>query len=103
MRDRRDDGPDVERILKLYDAYIRQKRAGYRQLWERKPKMRSFRDRKVVDDPVRHRRLTARVKVIRFALGFEDLTFRQRREMEQTLKNLEMAIKALDQILQKKG
>ena len=46
-------------------------------------------NRQVVQADVRLKRIKERAEGIRFALIYEDITFRQRKELEQTPHNLE--------------
>ena len=55
----------------------------------------SKRKREVVQDEVRLKRLQERADGIEYALRYEDLTIRQRREMEQTARNLRLAAKGM--------
>ena len=55
----------------------------------------SKRKRDVVQDEVRLKRLQERADGIEYALRYEDLTIRQRREMEQTARNLRLAAQGM--------
>ena len=61
----------------------------------------SKRRREVVQDEVRLKRLQERADGIEYALRYEDLTIRQRREMEQMARNLRLAARGVKEITDK--
>ena len=63
--------------------------------------IRRRKNREIVHDDVRLKRIRDRVKGIRFALGHEDLAYRQRKELEQTLRNLELAATGIEREIKK--
>ena len=58
-------------------------------------------NRQIVHDDVRLKRIRDRAKGIRFALGHDDLAYLQRRELEQTLRNLELAATGIEREIKK--
>ena len=91
-RRRSPDSVTIDDLARAYDLLLEVKKRRYYRRWE--VETRTFRKRKsaVVQDDNRLQRLKDRAEGIRFALGYEDLTYRQRTELEQTLRNLELAI-----------
>ncbi len=82
----------VDDLAKLYDALLRTQNKRYYRRWEMSTShMGRRKNRQIVQDDVRLKRIKDRAEGIRFALGYEDITFRQRKELEQTLHNLELA------------
>lgn len=82
----------VDDLAKLYDALLRTQHKRYYRRWEMSTShMGRRKNRQIVQDDVRLKRIKDRAEGIRFALGYEDITFRQRKELEQTLHNLELA------------
>ena len=72
----------------LIDGEIKQ----FRRLWRVDIKRMRTRERQsITQDNVRLKRIKDRAKGVRFALGYSLLGFRKRKEMEQTLRNLELA------------
>ncbi|MBM86606.1 MAG: hypothetical protein CMM47_11360 [Rhodospirillaceae bacterium] len=55
--------------------------------------------KEIVQDGVRLKRIKGRAEGIRFALRFEDIDYRRRKEMEQTLHNLELAAAGIEKVL----
>ena len=74
----------------------------YRRLWRVDIKRMRTRERQsITQDNVRLKRIKDRAKGVRFALGYGLLGFRKRKEMEQTLRNLELAATAKNKELKK--
>ena len=74
----------------------------YRRLWRVDIKRMRTRERQsITQDNVRLKRIKDRAKGVRFALGYSLLGFRKRREMEQTLRNLELAAAAITKELKR--
>ena len=74
----------------------------YRRLWRVDIKRMRTRERQsITQDNVRLKRIKDRAKGVRFALGYGLLGFRKRKEMEQTLRNLELAATAIDKELKR--
>ena len=95
-RRRSPDSVTIDDLARAYDLLLEVKKRRYYRRWE--VETRTFRKRKsaVVQDDNRLQRLKDRAEGIRFALGYEDLTYRQRTELEQTLRNLELAIRGTE-------
>lgn len=86
----------VDDIAALYDTLLEsQKRRYYRRWKVETPVFNSKRKRDVVQDEIRLKRLQERADGIEYALRYEDLTIRQRREMEQTARNLRLAAQGM--------
>ena len=82
----------------LIDGEIKQ----FRRLWRVDIKRMRTRERQnITQDNVRLKRIKDRAKGVRFALGYSLLGFRKRREMEQTLRNLELAAAAINKELKR--
>ena len=82
----------------LIDGEIKQ----FRRLWRVDIKRMRTRERQnITQDNVRLKRIKDRAKGVRFALGYSLLNFRKRREMEQTLRNLELAATAINKELKR--
>ena len=82
----------------LIDGEIKQ----FRRLWRVDIKRMRTRERQnITQDNVRLKRIKDRAKGVRFALGYGLLGFRKRREMEQTLRNLELAATAINKELKR--
>ena len=82
----------------LIDGEIKQ----FRRLWRVDIKRMRTRERQnITQDNVRLKRIKDRAKGVRFALGHSLLGFRKRREMEQTLRNLELAATAINKELKR--
>ena len=82
----------------LIDGEIKQ----FRRLWRVDIKRMRTRERQnITQDSVRLKRIKDRAKGVRFALGYSLLGFRKRREMEQTLRNLELAATAINKELKR--
>ena len=82
----------------LIDGEIKQ----FRRLWRVDIKrMRTRETQNITQDNVRLKRIKDRAKGVRFALGYSLLGFRKRREMEQTLRNLELAATAINKELKR--
>ena len=82
----------------LIDGEIKQ----FRRLWKVDIKRMRTRERQnITQDTVRLKRIKDRARGVRFALGYGLLGFRKRREMEQTLRNLELAATAIDKELKR--
>ena len=82
----------------LIDGEIKQ----FRRLWKVDIKRMRTRERQnITQDNVRLKRIKDRAKGVRFALGCSLLGFRKRREMEQTLRNLELAATAINKELKR--
>ena len=80
----------------LIDGEIKQ----FRRLWKVDIKRMRTRERQnITQDNVRLKRIKDRAKGVRFALGYGLLGFRKRKEMEQTLRNLELAATAINKEL----
>ena len=74
----------------------------YRRLWRMDIKRMRTRERQsITQDNVRLKRIKDRAKGVRFALGYGLLGFRKRKEMEQTLRNLELAATAINKELKR--
>ena len=74
----------------------------YRRLWRVDIKRMRTRERQsITQDSVRLKRIKDRAKGVRFALGYGLLGFRKRKEMEQTLRNLELAATAINKELKR--
>ena len=86
-------------LLKLLiDGEIKQ----FRRLWKVDIKRMRTRERQnITQDNVRLKRIKDRAKGVRFALGYGLLGFRKRKEMEQTLRNLELAATAINKELKR--
>ena len=86
-------------LLKLLiDGEIKQ----FRRLWKVDIKRMRPRERQnITQDNVRLKRIKDRAKGVRFALGYGLLGFRKRKEMEQTLRNLELAATAINKELKR--
>ena len=73
-----------------------------RRLWKTDISHMKTRERQTVtQDNVRLKRIKDRAKGVRFALGYGILGFRKRKEMEQTLRNLELAATAINKELKR--
>tara|TARA_Y100001936_G_C15711197_1_gene476034 strand:- start:188 stop:559 length:372 start_codon:yes stop_codon:yes gene_type:complete len=82
----------------LIDGEIKQ----FRRLWKMDIKrMRMRESQNITQDNVRLKRIKDRAKGVRFALGYGLLGFRKRKEMEQTLRNLELAATAINKELKR--
>ena len=82
----------------LIDGEIKQ----FRRLWKVDIKRMRTRERQnITQDNVRLKRIKDRAKGVRFALGYGLLGFRKRKEMEQTLRNLELAATAINKELKR--
>ena len=82
----------------LIDGEIKQ----FRRLWKVDIKRMRTRERQnITQDNIRLKRIKDRARGVRFALGYGLLGFRKRREMEQTLRNLELAATAIDKELKR--
>lgn len=82
----------------LIDGEIKQ----FRRLWRVDIKRMRTRERQnITQDNVRLKRIKDRAKGVRFALGYSLLGFRKRKEMEQTLRNLELAATAINKELKR--
>lgn len=104
MRSRYKSGQQVtvDDIAKLYDALLRAQNKRYYRRWDMDTSHIGRRkNRQVVQDDVRLKRIKDRAEGIRFALGHEDLPQRQRKELEQTLRNLELAAAGIERELKK--
>ena len=74
----------------------------YRRLWRVDIKRMRTRERQsITQDSVRLKRIKDRAKGVRFALGYGLLGFRKRKEMEHTLRNLELAATAINKELKR--
>ena len=74
----------------------------FRRLWKVDIKRMRTRERQnITQDNVRLKRIKDRARGVRFALGYGLLGFRKRKEMEQTLRNLELAATAIDKELKR--
>ena len=74
----------------------------YRRLWRVDIKRMRTRERQsITQDNVRLKRIKDRAKGVRFAIGYGLLGFRKRKEMEQTLRNLELAATAINKELKR--
>ncbi len=92
----------VDDIAKLYDALLRARNKRYYRRWDMDASHIGRRkNRLIVQDDVRLKRIRDRAEGIRFALGYEDLAYRQRKELEQTLRNLELAATGIERELKK--
>ena len=90
----------IDDISALYEALTESQKQRYYRRWKvETPVLSSKRKREVVQDDVRLKRLEDRADGIEFALRFDDLTFRQRKEMEQTARNLRLAAQGMKKIL----
>ena len=98
--------PALETIIKdasslpklLIEGEIKQ----FRRLWKVDIKRMRTRERQnITQDNVRLKRIKDRAKGVRFALGYGLLGFRKRKEMEQTLRNLELAATAINKELKR--
>tara|TARA_B100000686_G_scaffold9014_1_gene9071 strand:- start:525 stop:854 length:330 start_codon:yes stop_codon:yes gene_type:complete len=89
---------DVKPPKVLIDGEIRL----LRRLWKTDISRMKTRERQAVtQDNVRLKRIKDRAKGVRFALGYGILGFRKRKEMEQTLRNLELAATAINKELKR--
>ena len=80
----------------LIDGEIKQ----FRRLWKVDIKRMRTRERQnITQDTVRLKRIKDRAKGVRFALGYGLLGFRKRKEMEQKLRDLELAATAINKEL----
>jgi hypothetical protein len=87
MRSRRNSGDQVtvDDIAKLYDALLRAQKKRYYRRWDMNTShMGRRKNRQIVQDDVRLKRIKDRAEGIRFALGHEDLAHRQRKELDKT-------------------
>jgi hypothetical protein len=101
-RRRTDRQVTVDDIAKLYDALLRAQNKRYYRRWDMNTShMGRRKNRQIVQDDVRLKRIKDRAEGIRFALGHEDLAMRQRKELEQTLRNLELAAAEIERQLRK--
>lgn len=92
----------VDDIAKLYDALLRAQNKRYFRRWDMNSSHIGRRkNRQIVQDDVRLKRIKDRAEGIRFALGYEDMAYRQRKELEQTLRNLELAAAGIERELKK--
>lgn len=92
----------VDDLARLYDALIRAQNKRYYRRWDMNTNhMGRRRNREIVQDDVRAKRLRDRAEGIRFALRYEDLSYRQRREMENMLRNLELAAAGVERAIKK--
>lgn len=92
----------VDDIAALYETLTDQQKKRYYRKWKvETPVLDSKRQREVVQDDVRLKRLEGRAEGIEFALRFDDLTQRQRMEMEQMARNLRLAAQGMKTILNK--
>lgn len=92
----------LEDLIRLYESLSEAKKKEFYRRWKvETPVLDSGRRREVVQDAVRMQRLKDRADGIEFALRYDDLTYRQRREMEQMLKNLRLAARGMEKILEK--
>ena len=74
-----------------------------RRLWKVEPSTMRARERQnVTQDDVRLKRIQDRAKGVKFALGHGDFNNRKRKEMEQILRNLELAATAINRELKKR-
>ena len=90
----------VDDIAALYDTLLESEKKRYYRRWKvETPTLNAGRRREVVQDDVRLKRLEDRAQGIEFALRFEDLTYRQRKEMEQMMRNLRLAARGMRKIL----
>ena len=73
-----------------------------KRLWKADVHNMKTRERQTVTQyNVRLKRIKERAKGVRFALGYGILGFRKRKEMEQTLRNLELAATAINKELKR--
>mgnify|MGYP006929329989 FL=1 len=92
----------VDDIAALYDTLLESQKQRYYRRWKvETPVFNSKRRREVVQDEVRLKRLQERADGIEYALRYEDLTIRQRREMEQMARNLRLAARGVKEITDK--
>ncbi|UUX49365.1 hypothetical protein NUH88_18435 [Nisaea acidiphila] len=92
----------VDDIATLYDTLLESQKKRYYRRWKvETPVLDARRKRDVVQDDVRLKRLEDRAEGIEFALRFDDLTYRQRKEMEQMARNLRLAAQGMKKILAK--
>lgn len=90
----------VDDIAALYETLTNQQKKRYYRRWKvETPVLDARRQREVVQDDVRMKRLQDRAEGIEFALRFDDLTYRQRKEMEQMARNLRLAAQGMKKIL----
>ena len=93
----------VDDLAKLYDTLLRAQNKRYYRRWDMDTShMGRRKGRQIVQADVRLKRIKDRAEGIRFALGFEELTQRQRKEMQQMLHNLELAAGGIERELKKK-
>ncbi len=83
------------------EIYVDGEKLRVYRLWKvkLKPMRGRARQQQVTQDNVRLKRIRDRAKGVRFALGHGDLNYRKRKEMEQTLHNLELAAVAINREL----
>jgi hypothetical protein len=89
----------LDDLARLYDLLVERRRKRYYKRWEVETRNTRKRTGAVVQDDTRLQRIKDRAEGIRYALGYEDLTIRQRKELEQTLRNLELAITGVERDL----
>ncbi|MBT5263407.1 MAG: hypothetical protein HOL85_01135 [Rhodospirillaceae bacterium] len=93
-------GMTTDDLARLWERYLKIKARRHRKLWRVEESMASRkRSGTVVQDVTRLKRIKDRAKGIRFAMRYEDLTFRQKKEMKQTLQNLELAIRGMERVM----
>ena len=92
----------IDDISALYETLSESQKQRYYRRWKvETPVLNAKRKREVVQDDVRLKRLEDRADGIEFALRFDDLTLRQRKEMEQMARNLRLAAQGMKKILDK--
>ncbi|WP_193182271.1 hypothetical protein [Nisaea sediminum] len=90
----------IDDISALYETLSESQKQRYYRRWKvETPVLNAKRKREVVQDDVRLKRLEDRADGIEFALRFDDLTYRQRKEMEQMARNLRLAAQGMKKIL----
>ena len=92
-----------ERGLQLPRMCVNGEMKRVHRLWKVEPSTMRARERhNVTQDDVRLKRIQDRAKGVKFALGHGDLNNRKRKEMEQILRNLELAATAINRELKKR-
>ena len=90
----------IEDLAQLHDRLSRSDSKQYYRRWGINTMNMGRREKKeIVQDDMRLKRIKGRAEGIRFALRQEDINYRQRKEMEQTLHNLELAAAGIEKEL----
>ena len=90
----------IEDLARLQDRLSHGGSKQYYRRWEMNTMNTGRREKRaIVQDDMRLKRIKGRAEGIRFALRYEDINDRQRKEMEQTLHNLELAATGIEKVL----